>query len=52
MMKNRRECEHFDDLGYDYACGASEAHCNLSPPGLYCIHEGHNHPCPLENNKK
>ena len=50
--RNRHECPHFIDLEYDYSCGASEAHCGLNPirkeHSLYCIHEGHPMPCPLD----
>jgi len=50
--RNRQECPNFQDLGYDYSCGAYEAHCKLSPKrkeySLYCIHEGNYLPCPLD----
>jgi len=48
MMKSRRECPHYDYLGYDFPSGSYEAHCKLAPKGLYCIHEGNPKKCPLD----
>ena len=54
--RNRRECPNYQELDFDYSCGASEAFCKLNPKrkehSLYCIHEGNNQPCPLDEPQK